>query len=131
MGFHSPRCSQGKFGQCLPPQTPRPLPAGTRGHWDPILAPGSGLGLAGARFRGGGPAICGQDKDKDANQPGRAGPDKKGCILHTYINTVQGEETLVGRRSAALQGVPHWSCPWDPSWTLFRLPREGGGVVPP
>lgn len=73
---------------------------------------------------------CGQGKDKTTKHPGRAGPDKQGCILHTYINTVQREETLVRKGSAALQRVPHWSCPWHPLWTLFRPPREGGGVVP-
>lgn len=133
-GSCSPRCSKGKRGQCLPPQTPWPrrclCPRALEGTWITSwtgIRPGAGRGEA---LEWGVLPGCGQGKDKDTKHPGRAGPDKQGCILHTYINTVQGVETLMGRSSAALQRVPRWSCPWDPLW-MFRPPREGGGVVPP
>lgn len=133
-GPAAPGAPGAQLGQCpKSTATELPVPLGTRGHRDPILAPGSVLGLAGGEVLGWGALPgCGQgkDKDRDTNQPGRAGPDKQGCILHTYINTVQGEETFVGRGSAALQRVPRWSCLWDPLWTLLRPPQEGGGVVP-
>lgn len=108
---------------------------GTRGHWDPILAPGSARGWQGQVLGWGAVPGWGQcqdkDKDTDTNDAGRAGPDKQGCISHTYINTVRGHKRLWGGGSAVRQRVPRRSCPWDPSWTMFRPPREGAGVVPP
>lgn len=50
----APRARLAMFPTSNSMATELPVPAGTRGHWDPILAPGSGLGLAGVRRWGGG-----------------------------------------------------------------------------
>lgn len=101
-----------QLGLCLPSQNPGPRcclwPTDARGHRAPILGAGLGLGQRGwwvARCLSGGQLPrCGgcqavasaRTRTRTPTHPGRAGPDEEGCILHTYINTVQRGK-LVGR----------------------------------
>lgn len=111
----SPACPRARLGRCLPPQSRCP-----RSRLCPWALEGTGI-PSWHQHRAGRAARL-WARQGQGHQPAR-----QGCILHTYINTVQGEGTPVGRGPAALQRVPRWLCPWDPSWTVFRAPwREVG-----